>query len=144
MRVRSCAGRGPSRKPGAPMRITPVLATLALASTSLGLAAGATTTASAADDDRPGVMQLLEKHPGAARDAQGQAFTVRSTIVDPDGARHVRMDRTYRGLPVVGGDLVVHQGANGALDGVSQTLRNPLDLVVKPLLGAKKAERQGL
>lgn len=126
------------------MRITPLLATLALASASLGVAAGVTTTASAAKDDRPGVVQLLEQNPGAARDAQGQEFKVRNTIVDPDGTRHVRMDRTYRGLPVVGGDLVVHQGAEGALDGVSQTLRNPLDLVVKPLLGAKKAGNKGL
>ena len=32
------------------------------------------------------------------------------------------MDRTYRGLPVVGGDLVVHQAPGGSLERVSQTL----------------------
>ena len=31
------------------------------------------------------------------------------TIIDADGTTHVRIDRTYRGLPVLGGDLVVHQ-----------------------------------
>ncbi|MFF4341846.1 M4 family metallopeptidase [Kitasatospora sp. NPDC001540] len=37
----------------------------------------------------------------------------KDVLVDNDGARHVRYDRTYRGLPVIGGDLVVHYGANG-------------------------------
>ena len=36
--------------------------------------------------------------------------------VDQDGTTHVRMDRTYRGLPVVGGDLVVHQAPGGSLE----------------------------
>ena len=35
--------------------------------------------------------------------------TGRITTTDADGDTHVRLDRTYRGLPVVGGDLVVHQ-----------------------------------
>ena len=44
------------------------------------------------------------------------------TVVDPDGTTHVRMHRTYRGLPVVGGDLVVHQVPQAGWTGVSQTL----------------------
>ena len=33
----------------------------------------------------------------------------RGVVTDADGATHVRFDRTYKGLPVVGGDFVVHQ-----------------------------------
>ncbi|MFJ6723706.1 M4 family metallopeptidase [Streptomyces sp. NPDC091281] len=43
-----------------------------------------------------------------------QRTTVRDVIVDRDGTRHVRYDRTYRGLPVLGGDFVVHLGEDGA------------------------------
>jgi len=58
------------------------------------------------------------------------AFVVRDVIVEPDGREHVRFDRTYRGLPVVGGDLVVHDGPAGALEGVSH------ELTVRPFVGS--------
>ena len=51
---------------------------------------------------------------------------VTDTIVDRDGTSHVRMDRRYHGLRVVGGDLVVHTAPSGALEGVSQTLAEPV------------------
>ncbi|MFJ6382413.1 M4 family metallopeptidase [Kitasatospora sp. NPDC092039] len=41
-------------------------------------------------------------------------------VLDADGASHVRFDRTYQGLPVVGGDLVVHQDARGGFNGSSR------------------------
>ncbi|MBM6402023.1 M4 family metallopeptidase [Phycicoccus sonneratiae] len=43
----------------------------------------------------------------------GEALTVRSVVLDPDGTRHVRYDRTSGGLRVVGGDLVVTKAADG-------------------------------
>ncbi len=115
--------------------------TLGLQATDAG--AGAATTQAAAKPERPAVaaaaLQALSTHPGAARDAAGQGFTVTSTAVDPDGSTHVRMERTFRGLPVVGGDLVVHQSADQGLRGVSQTLAAPLALSVKPTVAAKSA-----
>jgi Zn-dependent metalloprotease len=70
--------------------------------------------------------QAADRAASAAR-AHGQAFgldadqelTVRSTSVDPDGTSHVRFDRTFKGLPVVGGDFVVHTDAKGAWKGVN-------------------------
>ncbi|MFC9327059.1 M4 family metallopeptidase [Kitasatospora sp. NPDC057015] len=44
-----------------------------------------------------------------------QDLQVKDVVIDQDGTQHVRFDRTYRGLPVVGGDLVVHQSAKGRL-----------------------------
>jgi Zn-dependent metalloprotease len=49
----------------------------------------------------------------------GQGLVVRDTVLDANGASHVRFDRTYRGLPVVGGDLVVHQTRGNAYRSVS-------------------------
>jgi Zn-dependent metalloprotease len=45
----------------------------------------------------------------------GQDLQVKDVVIDTDGTQHVRFDRTYRGLPVIGGDLVVHQDARGRL-----------------------------
>src|SRR5512139_566445 len=50
---------------------------------------------------------------GAVRGGDGQAFQVVNVIVDRNGASHTRMHRTYKGLPVLGGDLVVHNDAAG-------------------------------
>ena len=43
-----------------------------------------------------------------------QALAVKDVQRDVDGVEHVRYERTYAGLPVVGGDLVVHETAAGA------------------------------
>ncbi|WP_033214755.1 M4 family metallopeptidase [Kitasatospora phosalacinea] len=42
-----------------------------------------------------------------------EKLVVKDAVVDADGTRHFRYERTYGGLPVLGGDLVVHQAANG-------------------------------
>ncbi|WP_110205050.1 M4 family metallopeptidase [Nocardioides daejeonensis] len=126
------------------MRTTPVLAALALVSSSIGLAASISPAHAHPQADRPGAVALLGQHPGAARATEGQRFHTRSTLRDADGTRHVRLERTYRGLPVVGGDLVVHQAPAGALEGVSQTLKAPLDLAVRPLVKEGRAQRRGL
>ena len=44
---------------------------------------------------------------------------VRDVITDPDGTTNVRYDRTYRGLRVVGGDLVSHRVRSGKIKAVS-------------------------
>ena len=69
---------------------------------------------------------------------------VTDTITDADGSTHVRIDRTYGGLPVLGGDLVVHQDAAGAWEGASQTLKAPLTLSVRPVLTAAQATAAAL
>lgn len=125
------------------MRKTPALAMLALAASAIGV--GVSTPAqSSPRPDRDSALEALAQHPGAARAADGQSFRTVATLVDRDGSTHVRFDRTYRGLAVVGGDLVVHQDAGGDWEGVSQTLRAPLGLAVAPRVGKARAERAAL
>ena len=68
----------------------------------------------------------------------GGDLVVRDVVVDGDGSSHVRFDRTYQGLPVVGGDVVVHQDKAGktrsATGGVGK-----LALSVKPAVSAASA-----
>ena len=114
-----------------------------------GMASLPVTTASGTSEQAPdgraaAAIKALTSHPRAARAADGQSFQVKSTLVDRDGTTHVRLDRTYQGLPVLGGDLVVHQGAHGAWQGVSQTLAAPLDLSTTPKLGSTAATKKAL
>ena len=86
-------------------------------------------------------IAALQRHPLLARQVDGQSFrSSGATIVDRDGSTHVHLQRTLRGLPVIGGDLVVHQSAGAEWKGVSQTLRAPLTLSVRPRLSEARAE----
>ena len=86
----------------------------------------------------------LADHPRAALDTAGQRFVAKDSVVDRSGATHVRLDRTYRGLPVIGGDLVVHQAADARWLGVSQTLTKPVRLSTTPRLAAAQATAKAL
>ncbi|WP_431960768.1 M4 family metallopeptidase [Actinacidiphila sp. bgisy160] len=43
-----------------------------------------------------------------------EKLVVKDVVKDADGTLHTRYERTYAGLPVLGGDLVVHTPAKGA------------------------------
>jgi Zn-dependent metalloprotease len=58
----------------------------------------------------------------AVRRAGADSFIARDVVVDADGTEHVRFQRSYQGLPVIGGDFVV-QSRNGKVGKVSQTLK---------------------
>ncbi|MFL6174684.1 MAG: hypothetical protein ACJ716_17480, partial [Marmoricola sp.] len=100
------------------MRIHPLLAatTAALFVAAVALAtqpAHAQASAGQSTHAQRAIAALRAHGTDAHVDAH-QGLKAIATIVDPDGTSHVRLQRTYRGLPVVGGDLVVHQAASGA------------------------------
>jgi Zn-dependent metalloprotease len=86
----------------------------------------------------------LRAHPRAAELGAHQAFRPTEALVDSDGATHVRFTRTYRGLPVLGGDLVVHRSGSGSFEGVSQTLSTTPDLSATAKVAERAAERTAL
>ena len=93
-------------------------------------------TAAAANTDSLAVgraLNLLQDRnaAGAARMSVNDRFVARKVIRDADGTEHVRFNRTYGGLPVIGGDVVVHS-RNGQLKSTSQTLDAPLNLSTRP------------
>jgi len=94
----------------------------------------------AAESRAQRAITALRAHGDAAHVDSHQALTVSSTVVDPDGTAHVRLQRSYRGLAVVGGDLVVHQAKSGAWRGVSQTLRHDLTLGTTAVVSRSAAE----
>jgi Zn-dependent metalloprotease len=78
-------------------------------------------------------------HPAALHAGSADAFRSRGVLLDRNGASHVRYDRSYGGLPVLGGDVVVHLDPTGALRGVSQTLARPLQVATSPRISAARA-----
>ena len=89
-------------------------------------------------------VRAAKTHPGTTEFGADQGLQPVDTIVDGNGTSHVRMHRTYEGLPVVGGDLVVHQSKSGAFQGSSQTLDQPLDLAVTPTVSRAAASTKAL
>jgi Zn-dependent metalloprotease len=82
---------------------------------------------------------------GGAQDLGAQLGVIVSDVVnETDGASHVRMHRTFAGLPVLGGDLVVHRTGTGAWDGASATFREPLVLDLQPAVDAAAATTTAL
>ncbi|WP_083936885.1 M4 family metallopeptidase [Longispora albida] len=65
-------------------------------------------------------------HSAAINAAPGEAYQAGRSVVDPDGTSHVRFTRTYQGLPVLGGDFVVHSGRGGEFRGATSGLTQPL------------------
>jgi Zn-dependent metalloprotease len=117
-----------------------------LLSTAIAAALFAATPASAAKR-APGhdavvarAQSLLEGRQvaAAAQAATADAFVAESTIVDADGTEHVRFARTYQGLPMIGGDLVVHS-RNGQALGVSETLKTKSRPGVHPGIATSRA-----
>jgi zinc metalloprotease ZmpA len=73
-------------------------------------------------------------HASATGVSKGDALHAQDVMLDPEGARHVRFVRTHDGLPVLGGDLVVHLDHKLAYTGVTRAA----DHAVKP--ASTKAE----
>ncbi|MBQ0933335.1 M4 family metallopeptidase [Ideonella alba] len=67
-------------------------------------------------------------------------YSVRDVVIDADGTEHVRLDRQYKGLRVIGGDVVVHSHGSGSFLGVSQTLQRGIDVSATPVYGSAAAQ----
>ena len=113
------------------LRTFPILT----AAISLALSGHASAAGNGAGDR---ALALVRANPGAVHAGSADRFIARDAIVDADGTEHVRMDRTYGGLPVIGGDVVLHSRA-GRLVASSMTLAAPLRLSLLPRLGADDA-----
>jgi Zn-dependent metalloprotease len=122
------------------------LATAGIAATTATLLAAVLTPAADAAD-RPTRAAALENAASALAEhatslglTAAQGTTVRDVIVDRDGTQHVRYDRTYHQLPVLGGDFVVHLAPDGTYRSADRATRKAISLTsVTPALSAPKA-----
>ncbi len=87
-------------------------------------------------------LEGLAQHPELAQAGEGHSFDARGVILDSGGQAHVRLERSYRGLRVLGGDVVTHTASDGALT-VSTTLTAPVTLSITPTLSPGDAVAVG-
>ncbi|MEV5438002.1 M4 family metallopeptidase [Streptomyces sp. NPDC052682] len=74
-----------------------------------------------------------------------EKLVVKDVVKDADGTVHTRYERTYAGLPVLGGDLVVHESKSGETKGVTKATKAALRVAsLKPAIAAAKAEKQAV
>ncbi|PWS41542.1 peptidase M4 family protein [Streptomyces sp. ZEA17I] len=93
-----------------------------------GSASAAPTTAAAlgvnSSADRATAIKSAQNGTASAARAlklgDQEKLVVRDVITDARGTVHTRYERTYDGLPVLGGDLVTHTAADGTLKGVDK------------------------
>ena len=69
----------------------------------------------------------------------GQRLQVKSVVTDADGTRHVRYERTFQGLKVIGGDLVVERTASGSMKTVRWNATKGVEVGTSPKLTAGQA-----
>ncbi|WP_338683331.1 M4 family metallopeptidase [Streptomyces acidiscabies] len=97
--------------------------------------------------DRPTRAQAIDNAASAVADRaaslginSAQGTSVRDVVVDKDGTQHVRYDRTYRQLPVLGGDFVVHLAPDGVYRNADRATRNAIALpTITPAVPAPEA-----
>ncbi|WP_437047657.1 M4 family metallopeptidase [Streptomyces sp. enrichment culture] len=142
---------------GAALALAGVAALIATA-----LQSGAATAAPPAPQAAPGAepvrltsaqrAELLREADAATADTAKtlglgakEKLVVRDVIKDRDGTVHTRYERTYDGLPVLGGDLVVETSPSGATESVAKATRAKVAVAsAKPAVAAAQAERQAL
>ncbi|MEV5318329.1 M4 family metallopeptidase [Streptomyces sp. NPDC052687] len=113
--------------------------TAALLATALSPTAGAAGRPARAAAPADAAAILAERAASLGLGA-GQETRVRDVVVDADGSRHIRYDRTYRELPVLGGDFVLHLSPDGAYEGADRATTASIALPsVSPALPAPKA-----
>lgn len=68
-----------------------------------------------------------------------EQLVIRDVVTDANGTQHLRYDRTYGGLRVLGGDLIAHETATGAIQSVDFANPAKLTLSTTPTMTAPAA-----
>ncbi|MGW2604762.1 M4 family metallopeptidase [Streptomyces mirabilis] len=143
------------------LAIATAVAAGALLTTGLTTGASAQTESAVAKAKLPGATvqlsaaartSLIQQADAAASETAQQIglgakekLVVRDVLKDADGTVHTRYERTYNGLPVLGGDLVVHESKAGKTEGVTKAVKTAIKVAsLKPQVTTAKAEKQAL
>ncbi|MGW5420191.1 M4 family metallopeptidase [Streptomyces sp. NPDC003943] len=127
----------------------------------VGIQAGSATAADTAAQREAGATALTlsgSQRAAAIQDAQAVAsdtakalglsgqekLVVRDVVKDADGTVHTRYERTYEGLPVLGGDLVVHQKKDGSRSATKATGAKIAVASTTPALAAATAGKNAV
>ncbi|MER5973848.1 M4 family metallopeptidase [Streptomyces sp. NPDC002055] len=97
------------------------------------------------------VTLLQEANATKAADAKAlglgakEKLVVRDVVKDGDGTTHTRYERTYEGLPVLGGDMIVHKAKSGKSEGVTKSTKATIAVAsTKATVAPATAEKSAL
>ncbi|WP_225800274.1 M4 family metallopeptidase [Streptomyces sp. NK15101] len=90
------------------------------------LAVGATTASAGSAPVHDGTSVAVTA--GSLGLGAKEELVVKDVIRDVDGTVHTRYDRTYAGLPVLGGDLIVHRAADGTVKDVTKAVQAAIEV----------------
>ncbi|MET9255414.1 M28 family peptidase [Streptomyces sp. NPDC003717] len=135
-----------------PTRLTAVAAALALTSglagavvaQSAAAAAPQTRSAAVADDPAARAVAAADRAVGSGLDtlvnAPQEQYERRQVTPWLKNLYSVAYERSYRGLPVVGGDAVVLADGDGDVRAVQSATSKPVDVATEPAVSARRAE----
>jgi Zn-dependent metalloprotease len=116
---------------------------VALAATALALAVSSAAAArrgnSRAAASRA-AAHLVAKRPAFLHASRADAFVRHAVLTTPQGLRFVPYDRTYKGLPVIGGDFVI-VARRGRVLWKATAQRSTINVSKRPLISAELAAR---
>src|SRR5262249_26215565 len=95
------------------------------------------------DDPVAEAKIALELHGAAFRRSRDDGFSYRTHEKDNLGMTHVRMTQTYKGIPVVGGKLIVHLTRH-KVAGINGRFVADLDLSTEPTITLEQAADSAL
>ena len=79
------------------------------------------------NDSKAEALAALDVHGAAFRRGPDDGFTMRRLKTDELGMTHIRMSQTYKGIPVTGGELIVHLNSENVV-GINGRFVADLDL----------------
>lgn len=119
------------------------LAGTAFAGPAAGAAHGVSSSATKTASVVKAAQTAAFAHASATGVSQGDELHAQDVMVDPEGARHVRFVRTHNGMPILGGDLVVHLSRQLAYTGVTRAADHAVQPTSqKAKLTAQQAEQK--
>lgn len=95
----------------------------------------------AKDDPIAEARDVLKRHGDAFRRNQDDDFVYRRHEMAEQGMTHVRLTQTYKGIPVVGGELIVHLSQE-KVTGINGRFVPDLALSTEPVLTTDQAAEQ--
>ncbi|OYY62091.1 MAG: peptidase M4 family protein [Burkholderiales bacterium 28-67-8] len=81
----------------------------------------------------------IKSFSGYTLNGADHAYDVTDRVLDSDGVQHIRFNRTYRGMRVLGGDLVMHNESSGNFRGASLSLNRAINVARTTTISAGTA-----
>ncbi|MBC7633840.1 M4 family metallopeptidase [Aeromicrobium sp.] len=105
-------------------------------------AGSAATSTSAHPDAVAAAKDYIQENPAKVRGSSRDAYTVVDNVGAANGESHVRFNRTYGGLPVIGGDFVVHLTSAEKTNGLSVAQDRTISVSTSPKVDRATARQQ--